>query len=36
MKKCYYLLAIIALAALTANCNGGGTGSSETSNGNGM
>lgn len=35
MKKCYYLLAIIALAALTANCNGGGTGSSETSNGNG-
>ena len=35
MKKCHYLLAIIALAALTANCNGGGTGSSETSNGNG-
>lgn len=35
MKKCYYLLAIIALAALTANCNGGGTGSSETTNGNG-
>lgn len=35
MKKCHYLLAIIALAALTANCNGGSTGSSETSNGNG-
>ena len=35
MKKCYYLLAIIALVVLTANCNGGGTGSSETGNENG-
>ena len=35
MKKCYYLLAIIALAVLTANCNGGGTGSRETGNENG-